>query len=176
MFVGCSFLYNRCALCVCFFCGCIRQTSQVVLVVVFDRLHLKHAKTDFFKMTKWYFRPKWKFNTWTDFLSRTKRRNFYVKDNILIINEMWFLWKMLKKCAGRKFLTILSILIRRWLLMNYNQISCSYSQMPPKHHPFFSFCLDTFSKLRIIHFLTFLPKQTVFFSAFQCFFLFSALF
>ena len=49
-------------------------------------------------------------------------------------------------------------------------------QVPLQIYSLLSFCLDTLTKQRIIHFLTFQPKLAAFFSVSQCFLNFSALF
>ena len=106
----------------------------------------KQAKMPLFKMTKWYFRPKWKINTSSDFLPTAKRQKNYSKGNYLIINKIQISQKLSKNRAGRNFLKFLNILIIYWLLIYYVCIYSFYFQTSPKIHPLLSFCSGTFSK------------------------------
>ena len=128
-----------------------------------------------FKVTKWYFRPKWRFNIWSDFLRRTKRQKFPLKDKILKINIIQKFSKSSKKHVGRNFSVEFCIRIIYWLLISYSRIYHFCPQTLKKIHSLLSSYSDTLLKQRIIHFLTFRPKLAVFFFASRCFYFFSAL-
>ena len=134
------------------------------------------TKINLLNLTKWYFRPKWKFNIWSDFLPVAKRRIFYSKDNWLIINKIQNFSKPSKKCVGHNFSMVLCVLIICWLLALYVQICRFHPQVPSKIRSLLSSCSDILLRREIIHFLTFQLKQTSFFLASQYFQIFSALF
>ena len=129
----------------------------------------KHAKMPFFNLTKWYFHPKWKFNTSSDFLPMTKRRNFQPKDKLLIINEIQNYSKHSKKRAGRNFLGKSHILIIYWLSIYCNKTHHFHSQISLQIHSLLSFRSNPLPMWQIIYFLTFQQNFAVFFSAFQSF-------
>ena len=101
-------------------------------------------KTPFLILTKWYFRPKWKFNIWTDFLPAAKRQKIYSNNNTLIINQIQMFQKSSKNAPNDNFSRILNIQIIFWLLIRYNKIYRFYPQTPLQIHSFFSFFQTSF--------------------------------
>ena len=105
---------------------CLFKTKRVCKYIHLNKIETsrkttkKHAKINFFNLTKWYFRPKWKFNTWDDFFADSKRQKFYIENKVLIVSKIRNFSKFSKKLTGRNFLRILNILIICWLLMYYS--------------------------------------------------------
>ena len=76
-------------------------------------------KTQLSNLTKWYFRPKWKFNTSSDFLVMEKKWNFLLRYKLLIISQIQNFSKYSKKTDWTHFLKFLNTLVIYWLLMSY---------------------------------------------------------